>query len=500
MAEQKMKKQNNLKSILTLFVAPAISVLILLFADIDTEAGSETAMLAVAVLMAFWWILDVVPLAVTSLLPVALFPLLGIMGGKTVSTAYFNDTIFLFIGGFIVALAMQKWNLHRRIALTILSIIGTKPLQILVGFMVTTAFLSMWVSNTATAMLMIPILISVISRLEEIYDKKFIAGFTIALLLGVAYSASTGGMATLVGTPPNLSFSRIYEIYFPNAPEISFAKWFLFAFPVSAVILVISIAYLYLRYKPGKGLVNSISSSHFKDEIKKMGKASFEQKSVFVIFVLMAVLWITESDLQLFSIQISGWASLFENPKFLTDGTVAIGMSILLYVIPSKQEKKSGLMNWEAAKKLPWNIVLLFGGGFALAAGFKESGLALLIGNGLSHFASWNSFVLVLAICFMLTFLTEVTSNTATAEMILPIMAAMSTAIGVNPLLLMIPAAMSCSMAFMLPVATPPNAIIFGTNRVSILQMAKTGIWLNLTAMIIITLAVHYWGGVVFGI
>jgi sodium-dependent dicarboxylate transporter 2/3/5 len=398
-----------------------------------------------------------------------------------------------------VALAIQKWNLHRRIALRILMFTGTSPLRILLGFMFATAFLSMWISNTATAMMMVPILISIISKLEEFVDKKELQKYSIGLLLGVAYSASIGGVATLVGTPPNLSFARIFQIMFPTAPEVSFSTWFIFALPLTVIIFVIVWLYLYLIYKPAQPWNQGLNQNSFKKQYEALGPAGYEEKIVLADFVLLALLWLSRSGINLGSLNIPGWSSWFKHPEYLNDGTVAIGMAIVLFFIPSKDKKKR-IMDWATTAKLPWNIVLLFGGGFALATGFKESGLSLWFGNQLSGLADWHPILILLMITLGVTFLTELTSNTATTEMLLPVLAGLSVTIHMNPLLFMIPATISASMAFMLPVATPPNAIIFGTNRITIMQMARTGLLLNIIGAIVITLFTYYLAPLVFHI
>ena len=486
--------------VIGLISGPLFFILILGFGDLEPDNPGITYTLAAAVWMAVWWILEVVPLAITSLLPVVLFPMLGIMDGKSVSSTYFNHVIFLFIGGFIVALAMQKWDLHKRIALKILMLTGTSPAKILLGFMVATAFLSMWISNTATVMMMIPILISVISKFEESVGKKEISHYAIGLLLGVAYSASVGGIATLVGTPPNLSFERIFQISFPNAPPISFTSWFLFAFPVSVTFLAIIWGILYFKFRPDRKIWKQIDTTSFRGQYAALGKPTAEQKIVLVDFILLAALWLTRSGIVLGDFVIPGWASLFDHPHYINDGTVAIMLSIPLFFIPAPNHKGTFLMDWKTVKKLPWNIVLLFGGGFALATGFVESGLSVWFGNQLSWVANIHPVFVIAIIVFLMTFLTELTSNTATTEMMLPILAGLSVSVHVNPLLFMIPATIACSMAFMLPVATPPNAIVFGTNRLKIMDMAKTGLVFNLIGIVLVTLATYFLGQFVFHI
>jgi len=481
-------------------VAPIIFLFLVFFADLEPGKPQVTYTLAIAILMAIWWITEVVPLAVTALIPVVLFPLFGIMNGKTVSSTYFNHVIFLFIGGFLVALAMQKWNLHKRIALKILMFTGSSPARILLGFMLATAFLSMWISNTATAMMMVPILLSIIQKLEEHIEKQELQKYSVGLLLGVAYSASIGGIATLVGTPPNLSFARIFQIMFPNAPEISFSTWFLFALPISIVFFVVVWLYLYLLFKPKNSFSGNLSSINFNEEYRKLGPSSMEEKIIFADFLILALLWLSRSGIALGSFKIPGWSSLFNEPAFINDGTVAIAMSVILFVIPSKSQKGKRLMDWATASKLPWNIILLFGGGFALATGFKESELSLWFGEQLAGIAGFHPIIIIFIIAFGMTFLTELTSNTATTEMLLPVLAGLSISVNVNPLLFMIPATISASMAFMLPVATPPNAIVFGSNRLTVIQMAKNGLVLNIIGAIIITLFTYFWGMEIFNI
>ncbi|MCY1723004.1 DASS family sodium-coupled anion symporter [Prolixibacteraceae bacterium Z1-6] len=494
-----LKKTSTRTQQLTLVLAPLISILIILFADLDPENKKVTYTFAIAVLMAVWWITEAVPLAVTALLPVALFPLFGVVDGKTISAMYFNHLIFLFIGGFLMAFAMERWNLHRRIALRILILFGVSPGRILFGFMLATSFLSMWMSNTATAMMMVPIALSIILKLEENLGRKKMRRYSIGLLLGIAYSASIGGIATLVGTPPNLSFARIVSIIFPEMTEISFADWFIFAIPVTLVLFMAAWLLLFLMYKPKKSW-KKIHLNEFREEYSSLGKAKPEEKIVLTLFIILAFLWIFRSGFTIQNFVVPGWSKLFKNPSYINDGTVAIFIAILLFAIPSKTERGERIMNWETARKVPWNIVLLFGGGFALAQGFVESGLSVWFGEQLAGLANVEPIVLTFANVTMMSFLTELTSNTATTEMILPILAGLSSTIEINPLLLMIPATLAASLAFMLPVATPPNAIIFGTNRIKVKDMVKTGIILNIAGIIVATLMMYFWGTLVFDI
>ena len=484
---------------LGLWLGPAMALGLLLFFDLDPEHPAVTRTAAVALLMAVWWITEAIPLAATSLLPVVLFPLLGVLDGKAVSQQYFNHVIFLFIGGFLVALAMQRWGLHRRIALRVLLLFGVRPRSILLGFMAATAFLSMWISNTATTMMMVPIVLAVIVQLEQSAESEPVERYTLGLLLGVAYAASVGGLATLVGTPPNLSFARIFAITFPDAPEISFARWFAFGLPLSLLLFVAAwgvLSFMFCRKAGGIALDPAV----FREQHAALGPMSFAEKVVLADFAMLALLWLTRQPIALPGFTLPGWSQLFENPAFINDGTVSMGLALLLFLVPSRERPGERILDWSTASGIPWHVVLLFGGGFALATAFNASGLSTWVGGSLSGLGTLHPVVLILSICLLVTFLTELTSNTATTEMLLPVLAGLAVAIDANPLLLMVPATLSASCAFMLPVATPPNAIIFGTGRIGIRDMARVGLILNLVGAALVTLAVFTLGRLVLDI
>ncbi len=493
-----MNSMNKLQN-RSLIFGPAIFILFILIFDLSPGHPEVTFTAGTAILMAIWWITEAVPLAVTALLPIVLFPSFGIMSGKNVAPIYFNHIIFLFIGGFLVALAMEKWNLHKRIALNILLKFGRKPSRILLGFMVATAILSMWISNTATTMMMLPIAMAIIIRFEKLLDKDKVKKYSVGLFIGLAYSASIGGIATLVGTPPNPALVRIFSISFPEAPEISFATWFMFALPVSILFLAFLWIFLVRRFFSGEG-GKELNTEIFKEQVQELGPMSYEEKIILTDFVMLIFLWLFRADIKFGLFMIPGWTRLFANPKFINDGTVAIAMSMILFMIASKKHPSEKIMDWNTARKLPWNIVLLFGGGFALASGFKESGLSQWLGQQLAWVSHLHPLFIVITICTVITFLTELTSNTATAQMLLPIIASLAVAIQFNPLFLMVPATLSCSFAFMLPVATPPNAIVFGSERLKIIDMVKTGIWMNFAGVILITAAIFLLGKAIFGI
>ncbi len=471
-----------------LLLGPVLGVLTYLLMPGKAVCAPAALTAGVAVWMGVWWLTEAVPLPVTSLLPLVFFPLLGVLEAKAVAARYTNDVVFLFLGGFMVALAMEKWNLHKRIALLVVLAIGGGAKRTLFGFMVATAVLSMWISNTATAMMMIPIAMAVLHRYEQMVNPEAAGRLSVGLLLGIAYSASIGGVGTLVGTPPNLAFAQIFHQTFPEAPPVTFAEWMVFAAPMTVIMLLLTwglLTFLYMRGVQSAGATRAV----FQNELKKLGKPGFEEKVVLAVFILLAVLWITRKPLTLGALTLPGWSELLPQPGFVGDGTVAITMGLLLFLVPARSRKnpKARVMDWETARKLPWGIVLLFGGGFALAAAIQASGLSLWIGEQLNGLAALSPVAMTGSICTLMTFLTELTSNTATTQMALPILAATAVAIGGNPLFLMVPATLSASCAFMMPVATPPNAIIFGTGRIRVAQMAKTGILLNLAGVVVIT-------------
>ena len=472
---------------------------ILLFTDLEPGKPEVTATLAVAALMAIWWVSETVPLAITALLPIVLFPALGVLDGKAVSEVYINHIIFIFIGGFMMALAMEKWNLHKRIALKLLVLIGVSPGRILIGFMLTSAFLSMWISNTATTMMMIPIVLSIVVSLEENLSGKTISKYATGLFLAIAYSASIGGMSTLVGSPTNLVCPRILTLLYPGAPDISFTSWMVFALPISAVMLVAVFLVIYFIYRP-KESWEHIDRAHFKTAYRELGKTSHEEKVVFVLFLVLAFLWITRAGIDFKSFSIPGWARIFKVPSYINDGTVAIFISIILFIVPSRNHKGKRIMDWETAQRIPWNIVLLFGGGFALALGFQSSGLAIWFGEQLLWTKEVHPYLILLAVVALMSFLTELTSNVASTQMLLPVFASLAISSGNNPLLLMIPATLASSLAFMLPTATPPNAIIFGTNRIQITTMVRTGFLLNMIGILVVVLVTWLMGNEIFDI
>jgi len=480
-------------------LGPLVAVLMLLLVHLDPGHPAATPMAAVALWMALWWLSEAVPLAVTALLPVALYPLLGIMSGKQVAPVYFNWIIFLFLGGFMVALAMERWDLHRRIALRIITGIGGGPRRIVLGFMLASAFLSMWVSNTATTMMMAPVAMAVIAGVKGRGDDRRVASFATALLLGTAYAASVGGLSTLIGTPPNPLLVSNVGVMFPHAPEISFAGWMVLGLPVAIIAMAVMWLELSLLYRLGDA-ADLIDHDALGRERRQLGAMSFQEKVVLADFTLMAVLWLTRKGLTIGSLSLPGWSRLLSHGDLVDDGTVAIAMALLLFLVPSRRGRGERIMDWKTARRLPWGIVLLFGGGFALAKGFVVTGLSVWLGVQLAGLSSLPTPLLILSVCVVMMLITELTSNTATTQMALPVLASLAVAVHVNPLLLMVPATLAASCAFMLPVATPPNAIIFGTGMVTVRDMARTGILLNLVSAVVITAAIYLLGNAAFGV
>jgi len=474
------------------------SILLYLF-PIDPSNMPASMTAAVVFLMAAWWLTEAVPLSVTSLLPLLLFPLLGVLNAKDVSSAYINNIIFLFIGAFMLSLSVERWNLHKRISIKMINLIGGGPERILFALMLSTWFLSMFINNTSTTMLMLPIALSIILQFENLNGKPQVIGFAAALLLGVAYASSVGGVATLVGTVPNLVFVKIFQSTFPLGPKISFATWMMAAMPISAVLLVLIwmvLKFMLLR----KGSKLNVDKSFIENESKKLGKMTYEENVLTFLLFLVAFLWIFRVDLELGFVTIPGWSNLLTFGEYIDDSSVAVFVAVLLFFIPSRNSAGNYLADVTVIRKVPWDVIILFGGGFAIADAFQSTGLASIISSNLTVLGDIDPIFMLLAICGLLTFLTELTSNTATTQTVLPILAATAVAMQINPLLLMIPATISASMAFMLPVATPPNAIIFGTGRVKIYQMARVGLVLNFIGIVVISLMFYFLGMLIFDI
>lgn len=544
------KEPDSLRPRIGLWLGPLAFLAILVFLDLDPQNPAATRMVAIVALMAIWWITEAIPLAATALLPIVLFPLMGIMRGRelpagnridlssvsfngdfsisdfditfpNVANQYMDWIILLFMGGFIIAIAVEKWNLHKRIALHILRVIGGQPHRLVLGFMVATGFLSMWLSNTATALMMMPMGMSLILLYEELNEKTIAEGgavsdrapnFALTLLLGIAYSASIGGFATLIGTPPNGVLITQMSQLFPDAPEITFSSWMLFALPMSAVFMVLAWLVLTRLVFPLPATTPFSGKDFIQGEIGKLGPMSVEEKRVGGVFAFAAILWMTRKE-RLFGAEVDvfGWSHYLDqlllsagsNPVgyLIDDGTVSIAMALLLFILPAGKQAGGRILDWEDTKKVPWGILLLFGGGLALAKGFSTSGLSVYIASQLQTvLGDASPLAIVIGTSGVVTGLTEVMSNTATISLAVPIMASMSQAIGVHPLLLLIPSTLAASCAFMLPVSTPPNAIVYGSGRVPIMKMVIAGFWLDVLSIVLLTGFVYTLGHLTFGV
>ncbi|MGM5469266.1 SLC13 family permease [Flavobacteriaceae bacterium LMO-SS05] len=467
------------KKAIGLFLGPVVFIFILLFFHPDGLSKPANAVLASALWIAIWWITEALPIAVTALLPIILFPLSGGLNLEDTTASYGHKYVFLYIGGFILAIAIEKWNLHKRIALNIIKIVGTNVVYIILGFMLATAFLSMWISNTATAVMILPIGMAIVSQLKDnpktIENENLIFGK--ALMLAIAYSASIGGMATLIGTPPNLVLAGVVKETY--GIEISFSQWFKFGFPISILLLFICWIYLTRIAFKFKQKAFPGGSTEIRMQLKALGKISFEEKTVLVVFIVTALAWISRSFL------------IKQFVPAIDDTIIAIIAGTLLFLLPSS-ENKGRLLAWDDAVKLPWGIILLFGGDMALALGFESSGLAVWIGHQMTSLSTMPLLLVLLILIASVNFLTEITSNLATTAMLLPVLVSLASAIGVHPYLLLFGATVAASCAFMLPVATPPNAVVFGSGYLKIEDMVRKGFWMNIISIILLTLIIYF--------
>ncbi|MEQ9349881.1 MAG: DASS family sodium-coupled anion symporter, partial [Alphaproteobacteria bacterium] len=460
------------------------TALLLVPAPATMPDGAWTVV-ALAARMALWWSTEALPVPATALLPLLVLPATGIGPLATVAPAYSHPLIFLFLGGFMVALAVQRWNLHRRLALAIILRIGVRPPRLIAGVMLVTGFLSMWVSNTATAMLMLPIALSV---LDEIGDDD--GGLTLPLLLAIAYGASIGGLATLIGTPPNAILAAFVEETYGLA--IGFAQWMAVALPISLVLGLLTWLIL-TRLVTQRSTAAHLAARRggpgrdvLRQHLDRLGPPRSAEKRVAAVFVTMAILWVCRPLL-------SGWPPL----AWLNDTTIALVAGLALFLIPSGNGRP--LLVWSDTGRLPWGTLLLFGGGLALADAIVASGLATWIGTALNQASGWNLWLLVGLIVTIMVFATELTSNTAAAATLLPLIGALAVTAGANPLFMMVPAALAASAAFMLPVATPPNAIVHGSGRLSVTQMAAVGFTVNLAAILVLSLILPWLTRWIFG-
>jgi sodium-dependent dicarboxylate transporter 2/3/5 len=484
---------------LGLFAGPLLAVLVGVtlpetYANASGEivplAAAGRATTAVAVWMACWWLSEAIPVYATALLPLVLLPLLGAASMKAAAAPYAHELIFLFMGGFMIALAMERWGLHRRIALATLRLVGNQPINVVGGFMFVTAALSMWVSNTATAIMLLPVATSVIALVarqhgattaaEAVADSASpLRNFALCLLLGIAYSASIGGLATPIGTPPNVLLLSYVKTHLGR--EISFARWMGVALPLVVVLLPLTwlllTRVLYpIRLGPIEG-----GRRLFSRALHELGPLSRGERSVLVVFLLAAASWISRPLLN--GLEFAGVRPL----AGLTDAGIAMIAAMLLFLAPGERTPRRFALDWETAIKLPWGILLLFGGGLSLAAAIQVNGVGEFLASLVAGLAGTPSLVIVLSVVTGIVFLTELTSNTATTATLIPVLAALAPGLGLEPLTLIVPAALAASCAFMLPVATPPNAIVFGSGLVRMPEMSRAGFWLNWLSIALIT-------------
>lgn len=449
-----------------------------------TDAQSKTA--AILLWVGFWWMTEPVNLYITSLLPLLLLPVLNVMTFKDVAPHYMEEVIFLFIGGFLFAFAMEKWNLHNRIALGIIAKVGHTPTTLLLGVMGAAFFISMWINNTATTAMLIPAVLAIVTQVE---NKNGNGGLAVPLLIGLAFAASLGGMATLIGTAPNMIFLSQYEVYFPDEKSVSFAQWMLFALPVA--LLIFFSCFFILKFLHRKVLNETVLDKHLSEKMfKDLGRKSYEEKWMIFFFFLIVGLWFFLKDIEFGNFTMKGWPSILgiKNEQ-LTEAWVAMGIVMILFFVPSKNISGDTLLSWKEVKKLPVGIIFLFGGGFAIAAAVKSTGLDKELSILLSVLKDFSPLLMVLLICTLITFISEFASNTAALQLVFPVLAAFIATVDIHPLQILIPATLAASCGFMLPVATPPNTIVFGSERIKASEMIRSGFLVDLAGILIISAA-----------
>lgn len=451
---------------------------------------------AVALLMTAFWITEAIPIAATALLPIALFPMLGILEAEVTAANYGHNYVLMLLAGFIISKAIEVHHLHQRIALTIMKMIGSSRRRLLLSFMLASALLSMWIANVTVALLMLPIAMAIIVKEKQTASHN--KDFGIALMLSIAYACSIGGTGTLIGTPPNMVFVGMIEKLYPDAPEVSFLQWMLLGVPLVVVFLPLIWLYLtrYFRirgnFEGGKQIVDA--------ELKALGPMKASERRVLAIFIFTALGWVFRRDLVIDTFVIPGWSTMLGVADWVHDSTVAMISCLLLFVFSDGTKSGQRLINWKQAEAIPWGTVMIVGGGYAIAESFGSTGLASWLGNELQFIANWSPLLVLLSVIALMTFLTEINSNTATANIFLPVLATMAVSSGTHPYMLMIPATIACSFAFMLPSGTGTNTVIFGSELVTIPQMARAGFWLNLISIVLLTVILYMVAVPVFGL
>ena len=461
-----------------IYLGPAVTLVMLLIGPQGGLSDAAWRTAALGLWMAIWWATEARPVGVTAFIPLIFFAPLGITTLHKAAAPYANPILYLYLGGFLLALAMQRWELHKRIALTLLTVSGTNGRSLVGGFMVTAALLSMWMTNTSTTMMLLPIVISVITVIAETVteiDKKERKNFELCLLLGTAFGATIGGVATLVGTPPNAFLAAFLTDNY--GIEISFARWMLVGVPVTIIMLPICWLALTRLVYPISFETSVETQDHLKDLKKALGPASSAEWRIGIVFSCVVIGWMTRP-----------WLTKYLPIEGLSDPGIVMIAAFLLFLIPSGGKNTLRLLNWKQTKELPWEILILFGGGLSLAASVSETGLAHWLGTSLVPLGALGIAAIVVGAVVLVIFLTELTSNLATTATLLPVLAALALELGVSPVTLTVPVALAASCAFMLPVATPPNAIVFGSGRLTIPQMAKAGLVMNLVGIVLLSL------------
>lgn len=454
------------------------------------EGLSREAMYAagVTLLMAVWWIGEAIPIYATAFAPLVLFPLLGIETAGETAENYGHNYVLMLLGGFMLAKAIEVHQLHKRIALLIIRYLGNSRIRIMLSFMLATAFLSMWIANVAVTLLMLPIALAIVQK-DENNTTEGNKNFGLALMLSIAYAASIGGTGTLVGTPPNMAFAGILSEMFPESIEISFFMWLKIGLPL--VILFLPVAWIYLfRFYKIKGRISG-SEKIIHDELSILGKITKAESRVLFLFILTSLGWIFRKDFIIDDFQIRGWSSLLGVEDYVHDSTVALFIAILLFIIPTDNKFSRPLLTWKEAQGIPWGVVMIVGGGYAIASGFGTTGLAVWLGQSMAFIGHFPTFLILLSVITLMIFITEINSNTATANIFLPVFGSMAIASGMDPLMIMIPATFACSFSFMLPSGTGTNAVVFGSGRITIPEMAKSGFYFNLVGIIFLTLFMY---------
>lgn len=486
-----------LKQFFKISAGPASAISAYCFALSSGFDAQSAAMAAVVMWVGIWWMLEPVHLAVTSLLPFLLLPVFGVLKTDEVAMQYMDPIIFLFIGGFFLAYSMEKWRLHERIAYSIILKTGNRPSRILFGIMISSYLISMWVSNTATVMMLLAAVLAIVKQ-KELYAENSHRKVSSALLIGLSFSATIGGMATPVGTPPNMIFAGFYAREFPNMPAIDFVQWMKFGVPFSFVLLVVCYTILRLSLIPKKADI-AFDMSTIRNKLTDLNKPGFEEKVVAIIFGMTVLLWLFRDTLNFGAFAITGWTKLLGTyGANIKDSSVVVFTSMLLFFIPSKN-KKGFLLDWKDTQQLPLSIILLFGSGFALAAGFERSGLSVSVAQNLALLKGAQVWMVLLGIALAVTILSEFASNTATVQLVLPVIIPLAATLQLPPLLLMLTATFAASLGYMLPVATSANTIVYGSGEIKASEMMRAGFLLDVVGILLLLLFMWLMGNSAFG-